>query len=491
MRVTPPKRRRIVDIYFVLYLAALLFLLPDKKPADERSNQKNYSESFTLRAEKNALFAKAYIDSNGLNVISLDSVNYIYYSGDVEDVNYEFIIEDPAVKRRVSINSDEMSSTRYFRLIEDEENKSASFYWKPPADARNNAVYSVRVNAVAKSRRGADLLSERPQLRASAQFNLILNFYEKIPGSSALAATGETAGTRIDGGMGAPQFISTNFSFNLQNYEIRALAGQRWQNSIFSAGADLKMDLSEAPKIRINNTPQNNGGTVYLKSLNPGGIVLEGVAPSYGESRVNVAFRQKFTGREVEMEFKVAPQMLKSPQYDKVMYPDRNYTIQLNMPFVSGQESSAQLKSGDGRNVYASSEGGGELAFTPSASDTGKTIYLERYVDGKLFGQRYPIQIKSYPPPEVVRLIDFGAKTVRLQTAAYGAFAGRENYVVRLELEGNARYRELNGQATLDRASMQYVQIFEITPIDTEKPFEFNVTAVDRRGSRSAERKYH
>ena len=94
------RKRRLVEIYFILYLSALLFLLPDGKKDDVDSigtGIQIYQPSFNLIPEKNTLICRVVLDSAGPRIMYLDSVNTIFYTGDVEDVNFEFTVEDQTI----------------------------------------------------------------------------------------------------------------------------------------------------------------------------------------------------------------------------------------------------------------------------------------------------------------------------------------------------------------------------------------------------------
>ncbi len=117
-------KKRTVEIYFVLYLAALIFLLPDSKEKKSEINHTNHYVSqmpFRINAEKSNLSARMILDSTGSKVLSLDSINNIYYSGDVKDVKFEFIILDNTLKQSLHLSTGELNTVKYFRLIENKE----------------------------------------------------------------------------------------------------------------------------------------------------------------------------------------------------------------------------------------------------------------------------------------------------------------------------------------------------------------------------------
>ena len=76
------------------------------------------------------------------------------------------------------------------------------------------------------------------------------------------------------------------------------------------------------------------------------------------------------------------------------------------------------------------------------------------------------------------------------QTVSRGYVSGKENYT-RLEIIGNAVAFEKYGDVILDKRNNLWTQKFEIHPKDANKPFNFKVKAVDKRGVRSDEMIYN
>ena len=93
-------KKRVIDIYFVLYLAALIFLLPGPQNNNEPQNASNNSvpeQALMLYPEKTTLICTVLPSDSGNKIISLDSINTIYYTSFVNDINFEFIVEDQSI----------------------------------------------------------------------------------------------------------------------------------------------------------------------------------------------------------------------------------------------------------------------------------------------------------------------------------------------------------------------------------------------------------
>ncbi len=491
MKPEKNNKKRVVEIYFVLYLAALILLIPDpkEKGAIVDAFASPSESSFSLKPEKSSLTAKLVMDSTGAKILYLDSVNTIFYSGNVTNVKFEFVVEDRTLNQRLSLSSDKPIS-RHFRIIENSGTKSAAFIWTPPLFERTNKVYLVQVfaEAVKVTNGQAKLYKEK------TQFTLIVNFYDKETGKPIGPEAGISqipGDNRGAGDMFISQSQLGDMILNPIEKRINSYAGQKWRNQINVFGANLQRDLLKAPVLKYTRSPESNGGNAYIKEVTGNSIIIEGDAPGYGSMKVEIKVARKFDGMESSVDFAVIPQPIRQPDFDKVMYPERSYQLQPNMPYIAGQELYACLKSRDGDRVYASGAQGGDFAFTPSISDTGRIIYFERYVNGKMIGQRYPIQISGYPPPEISRIQMFRQNVVRVQTTSFGMHRGKENYVKYLEvLEGNVEYREILGRTTRDAAQQIYTQIFELSPKNHNESLNFKIRAVDERGVRSDIRVY-
>jgi hypothetical protein len=77
-------KRRGTEIYFVLYLSALILLLPgkqEKKSSDAvDAITAIFQQSFSLLPEKNSLLSKITTDSTGATILQLDTSNVLLLS---------------------------------------------------------------------------------------------------------------------------------------------------------------------------------------------------------------------------------------------------------------------------------------------------------------------------------------------------------------------------------------------------------------------------
>src|SRR6185369_218302 len=153
MRRPMPKRRRTIEIYFVLYIAALVMLLPSKNTSNLHNSTKLwddlFKQSFTLHPEKTVLNCRLIADSSGNRIVSLDSSNLIVYTGNVKDVQYEFTVEDQSLRQKLTLVSNQPSINRSFLLYPASEQNGIEFRWHPPEHNRMNRNFVVHVKATA------------------------------------------------------------------------------------------------------------------------------------------------------------------------------------------------------------------------------------------------------------------------------------------------------------------------------------------------------
>ncbi|MCX7880418.1 MAG: hypothetical protein N2517_07130 [Ignavibacteria bacterium] len=492
------RRRRIVEIYFILYLAALIFILPESSFEPAKNNGQevvgDFASGFTLIPEKTSLLCKVAVEPNGNKIISfLDSSNVIFYTGDFEDIQFEFIVEDQASNQSVSLRPDKNYNLKYFRVIEVPEKRAAIFYWRPQILERMSNTYLVRVEATARSKKAfGEKFPEKFTYKASTQFTLLVVLMNAETGEQVLAQESGKPSIFPFNLLDKTEEIPTGFSVGKVSISpaiinVSQIAYQQWTNTIRATNVNLSSDA----KINLNIKPQppNNGGTAQIAEIYPDYLLLRGKTPSNGKLLVEVSIVRKFDGQEAKTSFTVTPQQIEKPIYAESIYPGQSVTIDPRFPLIPG-ESKLILK--EGERIRASSLGGAPLTFTPELADTGKRLTIERYIDNNLLGQTYFLYIQNFPYPEILDVVPSGNRQVELVTQAYGILNRERNEVVELILEGNVsnKYIDLRGKLQDINASLPYrKQYFQLKPKDPAKPFVFNVVAIDKFGRQSVPRR--
>lgn len=480
-------RRKPIEIYFILYLAALMLLIPDLKHKDKsiKSEGEQLGNIFRIFPEKNILTTKVSFDTTGTTIIQSDSVNYIYYTGDVDNVSFEFQVVNKQLNQYITLSSND-NSFNFFRYYQLPEIKAAIFVWRPPVIDRRNYVLDVKVNAIAKIKDPNNQTLNT--VKSTTQFSLVVSYVDKQTGLPFAVASNDKLGNGRKDTVYQQNFLgSTELLIDFQSRKVESLIVDEWENKVFVYGANVLNDLKRKPEVWVSNIPENNGGSVYIKQITANTITLGGKTPQFGSSRVKIKLIRKSDGSSIEDEFLLEPLPISEPVFSQVMYPNQQYIINPNFPNLN-KNFSVRVFS-DNRTIY-STNSNNPFAITLEDGLINKSIYLERYIDGKLYGRTYQINIKPYPVPNVVKIQSIGTNRVRIIVNSFGIFGGKENYIKSVELEGNGVYKELVGQTITNRKDLTYTQVYEITPQNDNKPFEFRIRFQDNRGIWSNWEKY-
>ena len=492
MKVVPYKKRKIIEIYFILYLAALILLIPgkesDKSPNTDEFGSPMFQLDFIVKAEKSTLNFLITTDSSGLKLVNADSINTIFYTGSVEDVKYEFIVEDLLQRNKLVLTSDANNSTKFFKVINNDNEQSASFYWYPSLSDLRNRSYLVNVIATAIGKTGKNKGNE---LKSTTQFSLNVTFSNQKQDFALLQSdtmpiiVNPANNQTINNNQMIMQ--TGNIIMLPQQDLIKTIAYGRWQNIINISGLNPKTDLLRQPNLSVVKTAdEDRAGTAYIKGYSEDWIAIEGIAPSFGSMKVKLQVTRKFDAQEKSIEFSVENQRLGEPKFANVMYPGINYKIEPNLPLLTLQSTKAVLRTIDGKNILYSSNEGMPFWFSPSINDTGKVLELLRFIDNNQIGQKYTIKVSGYPIPAINRVAEVEKNKLRIFTTSYGTYNNDENIISRIEIiEGNIKVREIIGLKSTDNSKNQHQQVFEIVSGMAGSSLNFKIRAVALNGAKS------
>jgi len=483
-------KKRTVEIYFVLYLAALMLLIPDLKEKSNEKNEVNIDNNlFRIYTEKQILYSRISIDSSGIESISSDSVNSIYYVGNVKLIDFSFQVENKAFNQIINI-SQGSNIWNFFRYNEVPDLKTVFFYWKPPLLDKKNYVYNVKVTAKAD----VEVFDNNTQsniirkLQSTTQFSLVVNYYDNQ--TRQLIAKNEDS-TKDQNQLPA-NYITYNTNseifLDIENKKISNLTNDEWTNKITVWGLNLKNELGEKPEISIYNSPDKNNGSVYIKQITDNSIILAGKTPQFGSSRVKIRLTRKSDKSSVTNEFVIYPIPIIEPNFPSIMYPLITYKFELLLPDLINKNILTKIVSDN--KVINSTFNNTNFYFSINEDLTGKTIYFERYIDGNLYGKSYPILVKQFPDPVITRIQASGSQKVKVIIHSFGIANGNENYIKNIELSGNGTYEEIIGQSTINKSNYTITQVYEVTLKNVQQPFEFKIRAQDNRGKWSNKESY-
>lgn len=484
------RKHKTIEIYFVLYLAALILLIPEKREIGQQESDviaRTYLPEMSLNIEQNTLNCFIDSDSLGLKIATIDSVNTFFWSDNIENISFDFYIEDASSNyQQVIENPFKLIS---FRTIENYKQNKAEFFWVPKLPIFQNKSFIVHVTANAttkKENNDESITYQTVKLKGKFGINIVYNHNIKST-SFDIATSGniqtdsvQTTTVPYNPYINTPYF--QNFNLYLEKSDLKLIASQNWQNTVIASNINLLQDLATKPELNVTCEPENNGGEAFISETSPERITIKGKTPSFGKMFVQIRVIRKYDKEEVKTTFRVIPQGIEHPEFASEMYPEKTYLIKPNLPLAS--DVKAYIK--DGNKIIAVSQEGEKFYFTPDLSMVNKTLVLERYINDKLFGQKYNIKILSYPNPDIFDIKKVKNNEVIIITKCYGKYSKQFNEIDSLEIEGNAKYRELRGNMrSYEDPIPALVQEFIITPLNSSKPFEFKVYAVDKNGKKT------
>jgi hypothetical protein len=484
----PTQKRKSIEIYFILYLVALVMLISGGKDIINKNDDNNQFSGiefpFRIKSEKPLLTCKVITDTNGQKQCQLDSINYIFDYGNVKDVKYEFVVEDAELKHRILLSNNEIGN-QIFSFIYDDKNRTVIFRWYPNIENAINKTFNVYVTATA-----THIGKTSQKLKAKTQFALVITndylsntHYEQIVSNNNNISN--TFSPQSIPRYYQPQMSPTEFNLKSQAQIIKGIAGDTWENEIVCYGFNPKIDLLKSPVIEINNTPNDNGASITSNVLKDNSIFLKGKVPDVGKSKVLVSVQRKGDLKEQKIYFDIYPISIQLPNVPSTMFPNIEYSITPNVP-SDMNDIASYIKEKENDKVRFRSFNNSIIKFLPNSDDIGKILTFERYYNGKLIGQKYQIKVIDFPSPQITRLSEKNDNEIILETISYGIYNGMYNTINEVKLSGNAKYTQKYGKTHINRSKFEFIEQFLITPNDYSKPFKFNVYIIDQSGKSSS-----
>jgi hypothetical protein len=506
------KPRRQIEIYFILYLVALMLLLPDKREREPDSDPSLVYEilksRFFIAAEKTTLNCQLVAIGDSVRVIACDSVNTVSFGGEVSDVHYEFQVEDETQGQILSISS-QKPQIGVFAMREDTKRGLAQFFWQPARNEKRGRTLNVRVIATGKPiippsitrpdvrERLEKLLNEEGRRdTVQTEFTINISFvdggrnfaYLGAQNVDSLVSALQRASTIAS--LAAPPTIVFNrspilppgeFGLGAVNERIDALPFSQWENQINVYGMiNLRTETRIPPRIQIIRTDKSDGsGTATITDVSENKLKISGVAPSAGLMTVRLAVVRS-DGKQQLTDFTVRSMPVAVPEIPKKMFAGASYEFDPQLPFITGQEMRAVLlQSGRERAI---GQQGAKFIFVPDEADIGKIFTFERSIGGKRIGEVYNVRVEEFPAPEIVEVFSQGAIDI-VRTRCYGQVGGRENSV-KLEAKGNLNINERYGDRERS-AQQEILQRFEVRKSEADKAFQGTLRAIDAKGRAS------
>lgn len=499
------RRRRSIEIYFVLYLASLILLLPEHNEQDPIKTTKDLqgllSQAFRVEVEKPSMNCIFQQDSAGVRIFELDTSNIFSFTGNVADIEYEIVVSDPTSGASVRLSREnpvagtafalsnvpgQRNTIRFRWLSPQRFSESKSLYGKIIAHATPNFPQEKKENAEFVKLAGL-------RLRAENSFALNVVYSDAGFGNLPFVAgnsppVSPNIADAADNPFLNPSFIGTGsgeFSGQILREEISAIAGDRWENKFFVSGISSPAELRRTPVVILDKTPETIGGSAAITDVQSTQILLSGSVPTAGKITVVVKAERK-DGRSLSASFTVVPQSMPPPELPEIMYPGISYKIEPNMPQIPGSELRAALR--DAKGEIVGSPQGASFVYTPSIGDTGKILIFERLVGGRRVGQPYTISVRDFPAPEILEMRPAQENIVLVRTRAYGLAKGRQNEVERIEFIDGATATAADLRGNIHYENGATIQTWRIT---TKSGDYFRIRIYDKRGKKSTVQRYN
>lgn len=477
-----PRRRRI-DIYFVLYLMALVLLLPDGREQQVKSDVELSSFRLELQPERVRLEHQLRRDTSGVVTrLGLDSINTIRFIGDVDDLRVSARIEDVLTGQVLTVEPGS-TSTSMFAIEPRADRHAILFRWRPSMSDLAGRTFRVTLTSsgqpkTASTANRSDESAIPAGIRVSGTTQFVLatvveneqgEDITKVFARDTVIIT-QTIGSGGEGAFG-------EFWLGAEREKIEILATREWTNRIVVGGADAARDLVDLPRIAVSGDLP--GDIQRSFDAERRAVLLKGKAPRSGVVTIDVTARRK-DGAKASTSFVVAARPLDNVDLPDALYPGMTYSLVTRLPDLPN--SKAQIREGSAIRVETT---GDVLRFTPSDTDTNRTIVFERLIDGVREGSPIPLRVRAFPGPEIVDVKEIGNNRKRIVVIFWGD--KEQNRPQLSVVDGNCStpkklYGQLRPVSSSERPTLRWYEEFEVERKDVTKPFSFRIQARDGRG---------
>jgi len=463
-------RRGGLELYFVLYLAALMLLLSDspKRETELASTaiRSLVASTFTLVVEKPTLLCRAIVDGDSIKIVHFDSLNTIVPTGLVDSLRYTITVTDQATGAEETSTADGSLKVGNVRLQARQVGQALRIHWQITPH-RQSQLYRVRIIARAQPQLPTTIPAQQRH-----QLEPLLAGADNLLGSEATFLVGYLAEERAQPQQPLPSLDSAlesrirslfaqqlqlqpsggTFSIVPELPVVETIPFLTWENRLAVYGASLERDIAQAPIVTgIGNVVVTiEGNALHLR-----GVTTQ---PGSAQARIRLVRRD---GTESSASFTVVSTPLQAPSVPSVMYPGIEYRFEPNLPQLSGTTPRAVLR--DESGTIRASSNGQPFSFTASIADTGRRFLFERYAGTERIGQTLAIFCEMFPQPEIVSIRRESERLYHVVTRSYG-LASDSRARVRLELEPSSagRVQELYGDQSFDTENHVRLQHFRV-----------------------------
>ncbi len=485
--IAPQRKRRRVEIYFVLYLVALVLLMPDRIDPSQAGvdTQAIVNARLEFSPDRMRLTCKLQRDSLvGMRVVSLDSLNVIRYTGTVSDLELSARIEEVETGQVLTVQPGN-SPTPLFALEHQPQRNAVVFRWNPPLDQASVRTYRVTISGsgvpVRTSGANSGDYDEIPtglRMTGSTQFVLTTEVDDASAPTVITIAGGRDTLVLRDTTLRAAPTLG-EFWIEPARDVVAAVSQRPWTNRLSIGGADPARDLVGLPSVRVIGEQIGD----VQRTTDQRTILLSGRAPRTGSVTVEVRVVRR-DGQTKTASFVVAAHAMPPAKVPDVIYPGVDYVVDPRLPAIENVR--AVIRDGE-REIASATES--VIRLRVAARDTGRTLTFERTVDGVRDGAPEAIQVRNFPAP-TIRSVNRGSDS-RTKVVVVQFYSGdRSVNRPRLRIiDGNATdVKRLAGNlraSSSERPTVSWLETFEVSQRDPARPFTFRMQAFDERGAQS------
>ena len=468
--MTEKKKRPKVEIYFILYLAALILILPDSKKSDEKNSDTTGIE-LRLVPERTVLNLRMLKKDGRNNIVRFDSVNKVFFDGEYDNIDFTYTISD--VNRGETVVINELNNSKeQFQISENFQDKYINFKWNPDFNFDYNSTYLVKLTAVIEK--------DGKSKTSSTQFTLNTLFLNQVTNQDLTDNQFDTSNLDYNY-FNSPLSIPTNLSdmdAKVSKNPIITFADNQWINGAKIYNISSIDDLVGPPKVTIRGDSLL-GGSARFESSEGNNFVFSGMSPTYDTMKVTVKIRRKADDSELSFDFMVIPSPRNAPDIPSVMYVGENYNLNTRLESSTSLDSYTIIKSG---NTFEKRYNNSQFYFTPDASMLESNATLTRYVENKRLDS-YSLSIKRKPKP-VVEYIELKDNRIIIKTKSF-SLQRNNNYVVTVKNNVNLKFNDIIGKSYFDDGYQ--FQTFESEKLD--KPVNnIEIQLIEKNGQSSVKK---
>lgn len=494
VRPFPTRRRKLsVELYFVLYLSAIILLLGTtpvaKKGGDEELEEAIVALStpdFDVRARRAALLysfipAGTSLDTNGLT-LRRDTVNQIHAYGSFSRVRFDIVsIADSASGTTLPME--------YAVLVQN--GRSADFLWNPRKIDRDG-VYIVTVRATAEPlprgtnmrpeirEKVAEVLRKRGPISDSVTFTVNMR---AVTTQEMLVAQLKTQ--RNDSGPGGDLPIdTTNMLFDPLGATstltgpittqpslpvVYVMPKNAWSNRVFITGTS-----ANDPNLQFDVTPRSASITMKAQGF----IEISGIAPQQtGTQRFTISTTRTSDGQTVSASFDVKTGSIPPADLPEFLLVGQPRRLDFAIDNIPNQQVAVEVYEND-KLVIGQDQRKVTFNYTPSS--VGKVRFIRYLNDTEV--DRAVLNAILPPPPKIGEPQKISANLVQITTYAYGMIDDTPNKAELKVQEGNASEPKQISY-NYDPKLQASVQVWQLERKSSTADFIFSIYALDRRGS--------